>query len=353
MSDTDAVLSQALEAMDLEDADIAAEANDKGGSDAKDNQEKDTTDAGTSKSTTSEDNKESGPARDSDKSDTGNDDDAKESQDRAAETDGQDEEEGQYTADDALEVDDTPTPANSAPVDQSGVQLSAAEQKYVIDNIGEPVVLNGYKLDKDGNQVDYTVKAYAANQIPRDFNFTSQVDQLQAVQAFNGLEQKANTLLQQKRSDDSRSAAADYQRRENEAIQSDVAELQKEGRLPKFRVRPGEAGFDEDPGAQIIDEVLKIMADKNQKYYEDSQKGKAYRHIGFEQAFDIYERTNPARQAARKADADQANEDKARKTKAERGDSNRGDAPKNIMKATVPAGTTTRDLMAMLDAEEL
>lgn len=347
MSDTDAVLNQALAAIDAEDADAGVVDNeDKGVED-----EQDTANAGAGKPDTSKDDEK--PA---DKGDDTSGDKEEKPADKAAKTDGDDEElpEGEYTADDALEVDDTPAPASQAPVDQAGVQLSPAEQKYVVDNIGDPLVLSGYKLDKDGNQVEYQVKAYAANQIPRDFKFTSEVDQLQAVQAFNGLEQKANNLLQQKRQDDSRATNADYERRENEAIFSDVADLQKEGRFPKFRVKPGTVGFDEDPSAQLMDEVLKIMYDKNLKYLEDTNvRGKAFRHIGFEQAFDIYERTNPQRAAARKTDAAQNAEDKARKAKAERGDSNRGDAPRNIMKATVRSGTSTRDLMAMIDADEL
>lgn len=344
MSDIDQVVSEALNAFDAEDAETEQSSNDGGKQD-----DKKTTDAGTDKPGTGED-----AGKSTDKGDDGK--QTEESPDKAAETDGEveDEPEGTYTADDALEVDDTPAAPANAPVDQAGIQLSASEQKYIVDNIGEPIVLNGYRLDKDGNQVEYQVKAYASTQLPRDFKFTSDADALQAQQAFNSLEQKANNLLQQKRQEDSRQVSADFERRENESIRSDVADLQREGRMPKFRVKPGEVGFDEDPAAQVMDEVLKIMADKNAKYLEDyNTKGRSYRHIGFEQAFDIYERTSPARKAAREADAKQAQEDAARKSKAERGDSNRGDVPKNIMKATVAPGTTTRDLMAMIDAEEI
>lgn len=345
MNSTDDVLNQALVAMDAEDAELGADesTNDKGKGV---NDEQDTEDATDSKPESGKDADES--------ADKGDDKPETDKPDKAAETDGEGEPEGEYTADDALEVDDTPAPVNNAPVDQAGIQLSPTEQKYIVDNIGDPLVLNGYKLDKDGNQVEYSVKAYSWANVPRDFKFVSEADQGQAATAFNALEQKANNLVQEKRAEQSRQAALDYEARENEAIRSDIADLQKEGRMPKFRVRPGEPGFDEDPAAQIVAEVEKIMADKNAQYLNDhNTKGKAYRHIGFEQAYDIYERTNPARQAARKTDAAQDAEDKARKSKAERGDSNRGDIPKNIMKATVAAGTTNRDLMAMLDAEEL
>lgn len=349
--DTDEVLNQALTAMDAEDADLAADADDK---DKGADDDKATKNAGAGDDAAGEDDDESG---DSDDNSADGKDDAADNKDaKGAEGDGvDDDEEGTFTADDALEVeeDGAAAPNTDAPTDQSGIRLTQGEQDHLVKNIGDPLILNGHKLDKDGNAVDYQIKAFSSRDIPADFQFNADVDRVQASEAFNRIEQKAENIIGQYRQDMTRRQAAEFERAENQAIKDDVAALQKEGRMPKFRVKPGEVGFDEDPAAQIMDEVLKIMYDRNQKYLDESRKGKAYRHIGYEQAYDIYERTNPQRQAARAKDTAQTAEDKARKGKAERGDSNRGEAPKNIMKAAVPSGLSHRDIMAMLDDEEL
>jgi hypothetical protein len=169
---------------------------------------------------------------------------------------------------------------------------------------------------------------------------------------FMGLEQKANQLLGNFRQNQSQTAAQDFERRENEGIRADVADLQKEGDFPKFTVRPGEAGFDDSPEAKQMAEVLTIMSDRNQTYLKQYEQGRPYKHIGFAEAFEIWQAKSPANQAAKKADDDQAAEDKERKAVAERGPSNRGMNPSNIVKPTVRAGTTTRDILARIDAED-
>lgn len=258
--------------------------------------------------------------------------------------------EGEFTADDALEVEVPKTP--EAPTDNAGIQLSPAEQKHIADNIGEPIIIRGIRGEGD-NAKEVEIKAYSPQDIPADFKFANDQQLVAAQNGFMQLEQKANQLLGNFRQTQSQTAAQDFERRENEGIRTDVADLQKDGRFPKFTVRPGEAGFDDSPEAKQMAEVLGIMTERNENYLKQYEQGRPYKHIGFTEAFEIWERNSPERQAAKKTDDDQAAEDKARKERgAERGESNRGMNSSNIVKPTIRSGTTTRDILARIDAED-
>lgn len=258
--------------------------------------------------------------------------------------DKKEEDEAKFTADDALEVDAPQTPA-APPTDSAGVQLSGAEQKYVVDNIGEPLIIRGMRgIGDDAKEVE--LKVFDPGQIPRDFNFASQADLLAAQQGFQRLETKAQTLLGNFRNQASQSQAQDFEKRENEGIRSDVAELQKDGDFPKFKVQPGERGFDNDPAAKQMAEVLDIMSKTNDQYMKEYQQGRPYKHIGFKEAFDTYQKVNDGK----KQDTAQKEEDKERKEIADKVGSNRGMSASSIVKPTVKRGTTTRDFLNSLDA---
>ena len=260
--------------------------------------------------------------------------------------------EGEFTADDAVE-EELPTPDKpSTPTDNAGIQLSPQESKFIADNIGEPIVIRGIQGDGD-NAKEVEIKAYSPNDIPANFKFANDQQMLAASNGFRTLEEKANQLLGSFRQTQSNTAAQDFERRENEGIRGDVADLQKEGRFPKFTVRPGEAGFDDSPEAKQMAEVLAVMSDRNETYLKQYEQGRPYKHIGFAEAFDIWEKNSPDRQAAKKSDDDQAAEDKERKARgAERGDGNRGMSSSNIVKPTVRPGTTTRDILNRIDNED-
>lgn len=326
------VVEQAIANLDAEDAGLKPE-------EGKENQDgKKTEDAGAGKPATGDD---AGKAGDEDAGKAG-DDKGKEGED-----------EGEFTADDALEVEEKPTDAKpAAPTDNAGIQMSPAEQKYIVDNIGQPIVINGYKLNAEGEREPYEIKAYAWENVPKDFVFASDSDQGAAADAFRRLDQKATDLLGNYRQQQSNQQAQDFERRENEGIRADVADLQKEGRFPKFKVQPGAAGFDDTAEAKQMADVLKIMGERNEVYLQQFNQGRPYKHIGFAEAYEIYERTNPDKKAEQKRDEAQAKEDQERKGTAERGSDNRGASASNIMKPTVKPGTTMRDIMARIDAEE-
>jgi hypothetical protein len=259
--------------------------------------------------------------------------------------------EGTFTADDALEIEETPPPAADAPKDSAGIQLSPAEQKHIADNIGEPIVIRGIRGEGE-NAKEVEIKAYSPADIPADFKFANDQQLSAATTGFQQLETKANQLLGSFRNTQSQKVQEDFEVRENNGIRDDVAELQKDGRFPKFTVRPGEAGFDDSPEAKQVAEVLKIMTERNANYLKQYEQGRPYKHIGFAEAFEVWESKSPTRKAAAELDNAQAVEDEARKKAAENGPSNRGMNPSNIVKPTVRAGTTTRDILNRIDNDD-
>jgi hypothetical protein len=253
-----------------------------------------------------------------------------------------DEEEGKFTADDALEVDAPKTP--DTPTDNAGIQLSTAEQKHIADNIGEPIVIRGIQGEGD-NAKEVEIKAYSPGDIPANFKFANDQQLAAATTGFQRLESKATELLGAYRNNQSQTVAQDFEKRENEGIRLDVADLQKDGRFPKFKVQPGATGFDDDPAAKDMAEVLTVMTERNELYLKQYNQGRPYKHIGFSEAFELWEAKNPDRIAAKKTDADQKKEDSDRKATAERSESNRGTNATRVVKPTVRSGTTIADIL--------
>lgn len=251
--------------------------------------------------------------------------------------------EEEFTADDALEVEEPEATPTAPATDAAGVQLSAAEQKFVVDNIGDPLVIRGMRGDKE-----VELKVFDPGQIPRDFNFHNQADLLVAQNAFARLETKAQTLLGNFRQQQSQTQASDFEKRENEGIRQDVADLQKDGDFPKFKIQPGQRGFDDDPAAKQMAEVLDVMTKRNDQYLQEYQQGRPYKHIGFREAFEQYQKT----EGTKAKDTAQKDEDTQRKEIADKVGTGRGLSASKVVKPTVRTGTTTRDLLNRIDLGE-
>lgn len=337
MSRTTQLVDQAIQKLEIEDSKDTKDTN-------IDESKKDET--AQDKQTDTKDASASKPAAKADDKPTEDTGDAKTDSDKDEEADA----EGKYTADDALEEEIKPTDEPKAPTDNAGVQLSPDEQKYIVEHIGEPIVIRGIRGTGD-NAKEVEIKAYSPGDIPADFKFANDAQLVAAQTGFTKLEQRASDLLGNYRQNQSNAQAQDYERRENEGIKADLAELQQEGKFPKFRVKPGDRGFDDTPEAKQMAEVLQVMAERNDVYMKQYQQGRPFKHIGFAEAYDLWEAKNPDRQAAKKADEAQAKEDAEREKKAEQGSSNRGMSTSNIVKPTIRSGTTTRDILARIDAE--
>lgn len=329
------IAEQAINKMDAEDAGLLPDAKDdankgddpKGSDDSKkdDKKQDDAKDDSTGKSPAGKDDK---PAADKD----------------AAKDD---DKEGEFTADDALEVDEAPKTDTRGPQDNAGIRLSPDESKFVADNIGEPLLLRGMQGDKE-----VEIKAYSPGDIPADFKFSSDQQLVAAQTGFMRLEGKANELLGSFRQTQNQTAATDFEKRENEGIRGDVADLQKEGRFAKFKIQPGQPGFNDDPAAKQMTEILGVMQERNEMYMSQYNQGRPYKHIGFAEAFDIWEAKNPERQANRKRDNDQRKEDDERGKVADKVGTNSGMTGAKVQKSTIAPGTTISDILNRYDNEE-
>lgn len=249
--------------------------------------------------------------------------------------------EGEFTADDGIETEEV-VADKQQPTDTNGVALSTAEQKYIADNIGEPLVIRGMRGDKE-----VELKVYAPEQIPADFKFASDQQMLAAQTAFVRMENKAQSLLGGFRNEASQTQARDFEVRENEGIRQDVAELQKAGEFPKFTVKPGDIGFDETPEANEMTDVLKIMVDRNEQYLKEYNQGRAYRHIGFREAYEMHQAKRPAKAK----EAAQTKEDTERKQVADKIGTNQGLSASKLMKPTVRSGTRVEDILNRVEQE--
>lgn len=270
--------------------------------------------------------------------------DKDESKDKDAKADKEEEEEGKFTADDALEVDE-PEQQPQAPTDNAGIQLSQPEQEYIAKNIGEPLVIRGIQGEGD-NAKEVEIKAYTVNDIPANFRFSNDQQRLAAQTGFVRLENKAEQLLGSYRQQQSQTAAQDFERRENEGIRTDIAELQQEGLFPKFKVQPGAKGFDDTAEAKMVTDVLKIQQERNDLYLSQYNQGRPYKHIGFREAYELYEKSNPDKQAEKARDADQKKEDAERTKVADKVSTNRGLTQSKIVKPTIRSGVTIDQILA-------
>lgn len=184
-------------------------------------------------------------------------------------------EEAGFTAEE-LEQSEEPTEEENKPAQ---VQNVDPELKYIADNLPDITV----RILQDGKPVSVSVKSWT--QLPENVEFASPRDQLQFMNAMVAQENRAQQLQGKYRQDQETQLQSDFEARENAAIRSDITKLQNEGNLPKFKVGPDDSGFADDPNTKEVQTVLDFMNKKNQEYLEGYNNGRAYKHIGFEEAY--------------------------------------------------------------------
>lgn len=247
-----------------------------------------------------------------------------------------DNEEG-FTADELdrpTEEPDTSTP-ETPEINTDGMD---PETKYILD--GLPYLTARIK---DGNGVrELQVKSWT--QLPEDVEFASKRDELAFMNALTAQENRAVQLQSKFQQDQQTTQNQQFEERENAMIRDDVAELQKEGELPKFKAKMDDPAFEKDPATQEVQKVLDYMEERNQQYLAEYNQGRPFRHIGFREAFYMYQRTQGPKEA-------QAEEDNERRNVAEHLTSSRGLVPSEMKKATVRSGTTINDILNRIDAE--
>lgn len=256
--------------------------------------------------------------------------------------DGKDNEEG-FTADqleaEATDADAKDQPA-SAKVETPEINTDGLndETKYIVDNL--PYITARIK---DGDGVK-EVQVKSPTQLPENFEFASKRDELLFINAQNAQENRALVLQSKFQQDQQNTQTQQFEERENAMIREDVAQLQKEGELARFKTKMDDPKFDEDPTTQEVQKVMDFMENRNQQYLAEYNQGRPFRHIGFREAFYMYQRTEAPKTA-------QAQEDKERKELANRLTGNQGLTSTEMKKATVRSGTRIEDILNRIEQE--
>lgn len=240
-----------------------------------------------------------------------------------------------YTADEIEDVEKPTSDVETADIDTSNLN---DEAKYIVDNL--PFITARIK---DGDKIkEVQVKSWT--QLPEDIAFASKRDELAFMNALTAQENRARDLQVKFQQTQQDKQNRDFETRENESIREDIAELQRTGELPKFKVKVDDPNFAKDETTKEVQKVLDFMSERNEQYLKEYQQGRAYRHIGFREAFSMYKRTQPSRE--------EAQEDKERNEIAKKTNVNRGLPSKELKRPTVKAGTRIDQILARIDAEE-
>lgn len=161
---------------------------------------------------------------------------------------------------DADDVEEEPTTPKDPPavVNEDG---TVVPEVYAADQLQEIAVRGRVG---NGKVQEYKVKL--AGDLPQGFKFADGREQAIALEALG-----QNAALYQRAINDAETyndqTKADNSRKETAARQkSEIEQLQKDGKLPKFGVKPGDAKFMDDDGAKRVQAVLTHMDETNEQW---------------------------------------------------------------------------------------
>ena len=238
-----------------------------------------------------------------------------------------------YTIDDGEDDTEDEPIAKGTEAEISRTNLNP-EQQYILDNLA-PVKVRG---EVDGKVQVFDV--FDPSQLPDGFKYTSDRERDIATKAFMMVENKATQLQNDYRNQETQRVQREFKAREDKADRMDIAELQKNGDIPRFKADRSSKDFDSDPATVMIQEVLDFKEAQNQKYLDEYNAGRPYKHIGFVEAHQMYKRANPTNRA-------QDKEDTERKALAQRTAKSRGGQDNSAPRR--PLARNSRDLDALLD----
>lgn len=267
-------------------------------------------------------------------------------EDKADETEEESEDEG-YSIDDATDESDTDDTSSEEKQERQDIDRALAalspEQRYIIQNI-QPITVRG-RIGDSEEVKEY--KAFDPAQLPAGFRYLDDREHDIAAKSFNSLEARATALQNEFRDKADQESSKKFKEANDRADWEDIAYLQKEGELPKFKIKPNEKGFEDDSAAKLIQEVLDFKDERNAKYLKDhNEKGRPFRMIGFEEAFRMYKPKTET------ASNEQSKEDKERKNLAKRTTKTTGQDSKEATADRVQL-RSSRDLSNYIDSLDI
>lgn len=256
-----------------------------------------------------------------------------------SEAEGEESEEEGYTIDGDEEESEEPTESSK----EESTNNLTAEQKYIIDNL-VPIKVRG-TIGTSEEVKEYEV--YSPEYLPQGFKYVDDRELSQANKAFGTLENRALQLQTDYRGQESQKATQEFKRREDTADRQDIASLQRNGKIPRFKTEPSSSDFEKDPGVQLVQEVIDFKEAQNARYMTEYNAGRPYKHIGFDEAFRMYQRDNPVNKEQESEDA--ARIEQAKRTSKTNGSTNRSETPK----ARAHSGMTGMDLDNLIESRTM
>lgn len=257
------------------------------------------------------------------------------SSDGASDDSGDGDDDKGFTAKD-LEQDAEEKPAETPPA-AKGLD---PETQYIADNLPDITT----RIIQDGKVSEVSIKSWT--QLPPDVEFATKRDELAFINAITAQENRAKELQSDYRSTQNQNQAQEFEQRENAMIRDDITELQNQNLIPKFKVTPGDNGFESDNGYKAAQEVLEFMNKKNEQFLQNYNKGSAYKHIGFQEAYYMM----PKSQQQDTRNKAQQQEDTNRHQKASNVAGSGSNSNPNIRKATVKQGTSLDDIVNRIES---
>lgn len=188
-----------------------------------------------------------------------------------------DDEEGYFA--DEEEPETTPI----APELPSAPASFTPEEKYIVDNL--PLITVRVILADDTVK---TMQVRSAADLPRDMKgIATPYEDKQFDLANAAQETRARELQSYYRQNQTQLQAKEFEAKENKAIREDIAELQRDGEIPKFKAAPGTRAFNDDPAAKVVQDTIDYMNERNAKYLERANNGGMYKRIGFAEAYEL------------------------------------------------------------------
>lgn len=174
--------------------------------------------------------------------------------------------------------------------------------QWVLDN------LPGISVQGTQNGKAVTLQVKRAEDLPNDFDFISKRDEKIFDQNIADQTNRAYRLVEKYQQDQQAAQATQFSQQEDRDIQADIASLQREGQLDRFKYAPNDSRFDKDPAVQRMQEILDYYNEQNQGRWAESQRtGRLFARLSYKDAYYLYERDHPA------TTPEQSKEDSSRK----------------------------------------
>jgi hypothetical protein len=160
--------------------------------------------------------------------------------------------------------------------------------QWVLDSLPQ-ITVQG---TQNGKTVTLQVKR--AEDLPNDFDFISKRDEKIFDQNIADQTNRAYKLVEKYQTDQQTAQATQFSQQEDRDIQSDIAALQRDKLLDRFKYAPTDPKFDSDPAVQRMQEVLDYYNEQNQARWAESQRnGRLFGRLSYKDAFYLYERDHP------------------------------------------------------------